>query len=313
MGPRAAVFLHHGLGDGIACLGLSNNLQLNGWQVDTYQHALLPLQCWCPHLPILREPPLSELPRILSSYDWFFVTHNDTNDFVLQLVREGKRRFPDRIRVMYLYPSKRMVNEPYYGDMQIDPTISVPENMIRFCERILKLPKITKGNGLIPPEELIHRRDERRVVIHPTSSREGKNWPKEKYVKLALHLQSLGYEIVFLPGDKTGWEEVAKSCRIEEFSSLDGLARFIYESGFFIGNDSGLGHLASALQIPTLTVCRRKTLAHLWAPRFSVGEVVTPSRWIPNIRGLRLRDQYWKKFVSVDKMLKAFLRLTTVT
>lgn len=310
MGRRAAVFLHHGLGDGIACLGLSNNLQLNGWQVDTYQHALLPLQNWCPHLPILREPPLSELTRILSSYDWFFVTHNDTNDFVLQLVREGKRRFPDRIRVMYLYPSKRMMNEPYYADMQIDPSISVPENMVRFCERILRLPKITKSNGMIPPEELTHQRYEKRIVIHPTSSREGKNWPKEKYVKLALQLQSEGYEIVFLPGDKTGWEDVIKQgCRIEEFGSLNALARFIYESGFFIGNDSGLGHLASSLQIPTLTVCRRKTLSHLWAPRFSTGQVVTPSRWIPNIRGFRFRDQYWKKLISVDKMLKAFMRL----
>jgi ADP-heptose:LPS heptosyltransferase len=93
------------------------------------------------------------------------------------------------------------------------------------------------------------------------------------------------------------------------FPSLNLLAHFIYESGYLIGNDSGLGHLASALGIPTLTLCRRKAWANMWAPSFSKGVVVTPQSWIPNIRGLRLRDRYWKKFISVSMAERAFEKL----
>jgi len=87
------------------------------------------------------------------------------------------------------------------------------------------------------------------------------------------------------------------------------LARFLYESGYLVGNDSGLGHLASALKVPTLTFCRRKTWANMWAPSFHKNIALTPSSWIPNIRGFRLRDRHWKKFITVSKAKRAFERL----
>jgi hypothetical protein len=307
MGPRAGVFCHNGLGDGVNCLVLSNNLHLNGWKVDTYQNAIGSMQNWFPHLNVLSYPPLSELPRILSQYDLFFVVHNDTDPFVLQLIQEGKRRFPEQMKVIYLYPSKNIVGEPYYNDCLVDPGLPIAENMRLFCERVLHLPKITKSNGFIPLPGLISRKHPKRVAIHPTSARETRNWPKEKFLELAHYLKFKGFEPVFIPGTKAGWENIGHEIAL--FQSLDALARFLYESGFLIGNDSGLGHLASALQIPTLTICRRKTWANMWAPCFHKGIVITPSPWIPNISGFRLRDRHWKKFISVRKAQKAFDRL----
>ncbi len=310
MGLRTGVFCHNGLGDGVNCLCLSNNLHLNGWKVDTYQNTLGSMQNWFPHLSVSPYPPLSELSRILSSYDWFFVVHNDTDPFVQQLIQEGKRRFPDKIKVIYLYPSPNIVNEPFYRDCLTNPGVSIADNMRLFCERVLHLPKITKSNGFIPPEGLIPRKFSKRVAIHPTSARETRNWPKEKFLALAEYLKSQGYEPVFIPGTKVGWEDIGFEVAL--FPSLDALARFLYESGFLVGNDSGLGHLASALGAPTLTFCRRKAWANMWAPSFQKGVVVTPSSWIPNIRGLRLRDRHWKKFISVKKAKKAFDRLVAL-
>jgi heptosyltransferase-3 len=304
MGFRAGVFCHNGLGDGVNSLVLSNNLHLNGWKVDTFQNMMGSMQNWFPHLSIQPYPTLEELPRVLQSYDWFFVVQNDTDPFVLQLIQEGKRRFPEKIKVIYLYPSKNIVNEPYYRDCLTDPTLPIAENMRLFCERILHLPKISKSNGFIPPTGIISRKYPKRVAIHPTSSRETRNWPKEKFIELAKWVQSKGFEPVFIPGTKQGWEHL--NVEIALFSNLDLLARYLYESGFLIGNDSGLGHLASALGVPTLTLCRRKTWANMWAPSFHKGIVVTPSSWIPNIRGFRLRDRYWKKFISVRKAAHAF-------
>lgn len=307
---RASVFCHNGLGDGVNCLVLSNHLHLNGWKVDTYQNMMGGMQRWFPHLPIRPYPSLAELSVILGSYDWFFVVHNDTDEFVLQLIREGKRRFPEQLKVIYLYPSKHLVNEPYYSDCLTEPHLSIAENLRLFCARILRLPKITKSNGFIPPPGLVQAKYSKRVVIHPTSARITRNWPKEKFVKLALHLQKKGYLPAFIPGvgqAREQWQELMyNGWELPSFSTLDELACFIYESGYLIGNDSGPGHLASALGTPTLTLCRRKTWANMWAPSFCKGIVVTPYSWLPNIRGFRFRDRYWKSLISVGRVCRAF-------
>lgn len=304
---KAGVFCHNGLGDGINCLVLSNHLQLNGWQVDTYQNTIGSMQNWFPHLPVFPYPKIEELPQILSKYEWFFIVQNDTDEFVKTLIREAKKRNPEKVKVLYLYPSPNIVNEPYYLDCLTDPTKSIAENMRIVCRKVLQLPTMTSGNGFIAPSGLIRNKYPNRIVIHSTSARPTRNWPKEKFVKLALHLQKKGYEVVFVPGKEHlhEWQDV----QTKYFANLDELSRYLYESGYLIGNDSGLGHLASALGIPTLTLCRRKAWAKMWAPSFHTNIVITPSSLIPNIRGLRLRDRHWKKFISVKKVFRGFQKL----
>jgi heptosyltransferase III len=289
MGLRAGVFCHNGLGDGVNSLVLSNNLQLNGWKVDTYNNTLPSMQNWFPHLPVKPYPPLSELPV----YDRYFVVWNDTDPFTLELIRTLKRTAPEKIHVIYLVVSKNIKNEPYYSDCLTDPRLPVAENMRLFAERILHLPKITKSNGFIAPLGLTHRKYKKRIVIHATSARESRNWPIEKFLKLTNHLKEEGFEPVFVP----------------EFPTLDELASFIYESGYLIGNDSGLGHLASALQVPTLTFSRKKSWAAFWRPSFGYGIVLAPPNWIPNMWPYRLRDRHWKSFVTVAMARRGFERL----
>ena len=309
----AGVFCHNGLGDGVNTLCLSHNLHLNGWQVDTYHNSIGSMQEWFPHLKVVPYPSIEELPKILTLYDYFFVVNNNTDPFVLQLIQEGKRRFPDRLKVIYLYPSNRIINERYYSDCLTEPQLSVAENLRLFCERILHLPKISRGNGIIPPTDLVHRKFSKRIVMHPTSGNMLRNWPRAKFVKLALHLQEEGYQIVFAPGNgkiQETWKEgLETKFEVVSFKTFDLLARFLYESGYLIGNDSGLGHLASSLGVPTLTFFRNKKHARMWAPSFTRKIVVTPHPWIPNIRGLRLRDRYWKQLISVTMAKRAFQRL----
>lgn len=314
MRQKAGIFCHNGLGDGICGIVLSHNLQLNGFEVDTYQNALLSMQSWFPHLPIFQYPDLNDLSRILQMYDLFFVCWNDSSDFVNRLIQEGKRRFPEKMKIIYLYPSPNIINEPYYKDCLTNPTISIAENMRNLIDKVLHLPKSTLHNGLIPPVDRIFRKYPKRIVFHPTSSRPKRCWPRDKFVKLALHLKKMGYEPVFIPGSQEAdsWRSyLGEKFEVAEFSTLDQLAGFIYESGFLVGNDSGLGHLASAVGIETITICRRKALAKLWAPSLAKNIAVTPSSLIPNVRGFRLRDRHWQKFISVKKVIRAFELLCT--
>lgn len=307
---KAGVFCHNGLGDGVNCLVLSNNLQINGWDVDTYHNSIGSMQNWFPHLPVQPYPKLEDLPRILSTYDLLFVVHNDTDLFVKTLIKEGKKKFPKKLKVLYLYPSPNIINEPYYQDCLTDPKKSIAENMCIVCEKIVGLPKVVKENGFTPPEGLVFRKYPKRVVIHSTSGRITRNWQKAKFVKLALHLENKGFDPVFIPGTEIeNWRDV--DFETLKFSSLDSLSRYIYESGYLIGNDSGLGHLASALGLKTLTLCRRKALAKMWAPSFAKNIVITPPSFIPNISGFRLRDRHWKKFITVGKVVRGFRKLTS--
>ena len=311
---KAAVFCHNGLGDGINCIVLSQHLHLNGFSVDTFQNTIGPLQNWFPHLPVFPYPTIDSLEHILKSYNYYFVVWNDSSEFVQKLIQEGKKRFPDRIKVIYLYPSPNIIREPYYADCLTNPKMPVAENMRIISREVLKLPLFTYDSPLKAPNHLTKRLYSNRIVIHPTSAKPNRNWDKEKFIRLALSLKDQGYEITFIPGtnDLANWKEMEQEkIKVVDFSNVESLAEYLYESGYFIGNDSGPGHLASSLHLPTVTICRRKALADLWAPSFYKNYPVVPSSLIPNIRGLRLRDKYWQKFISVSKVLRAFNDLKT--
>ncbi len=72
---------------------------------------------------------------------------------------------------------------------------------------------------------------------------------KEKFLKVAAWLSREGYDPVFTvaPYEQSEWSGPL-------FPQLEDLASFLYESGAFLGNDSGTGHLASLLKIPHLII-----------------------------------------------------------
>lgn len=310
---KAAVYSHSGLGDGIISLVLSNNLHQNGWMVDTFHNGMQSLQSWFPHLPLLPYPTNPSISSHLDYYDKLIVFHNDSSEFILKLIEIGKKKDPDKIKVIYPYPTLGIRLKPYYQDSLLDPTKSIIEGLRIFCGEILQFPKTTLSNGLIAPLHLHFRKHPKRVVLHVASSRPGKNWLIERFVKLALHLKKKGMHPVFIAGGPKERKEyewlIEEGFDLPLFPHLDAVAQFLYESGYLIGNDSGLGHLASCMGIPTVTISRRKKVARFWRPAWTLGKIVVPHFLIPNIRGLRLRDRKWRFFISTGKVLRAFSNL----
>ena len=313
MTRKAAVFSHSGLGDGLISLVVSNNFHQNGWDVDTYHNGLALLQSWFPHLPIQSYPSEIQIPEILSQYEKIVIFYNDVSSFLIRLVDEGKKEDPERIKVIYPIPSNGMVHKPYYQDSLINPRLPLVESLKIFCEEGLHLTKSTKKNGFIAPLALTFRKNPKRVVLHVNSSRAGKNWKIDKYVKLALHLIEESYQPVIIAGspkerEAYSWLE-REGFILPFFEDLNEVTAYLYESGYLIGNDSGLGHLASCMGIPTVTIGRRKAVARFWRPNWAPSNIVVPSSLIPNIAGFRLRDRNWQKFVSVKMVIGSFKNL----
>jgi heptosyltransferase-3 len=74
------------------------------------------------------------------------------------------------------------------------------------------------------------------IVIHPFSGSARKNWPYENFLELAKRLP--------LPVE---WAQ-------ERFENLLELAEWLGGARLYIGNDSGITHLAAAVGLPVLTI-----------------------------------------------------------
>jgi hypothetical protein len=288
-----------GLGDGLIIQTLAHNLKNRGDEVTIYHPFLQALQEWFP------DRPFQKFPTALPEADHYFIIY-ERSDHMKALMEEALRRYPEKTTILNPIATPR-ADYPYWEQGRFDGREPFAQNLARYCRDILKIESATSENGIAPPSDVEKGKYPKRVILHPTSSRAGKNWSKKKFLQLSDELKKRGYDPVFIltAKEKEGWPEVDAPL----FANLDAIARFAAESGAMVGNDSGIGHLASCLGVPTLTICRNKMTADFWRPAWAPGEVIVPPKWIPNLKGMRWRDQKWQAFVPVSRVLKEFLAL----
>ncbi|MFZ5928000.1 MAG: glycosyltransferase family 9 protein [Acidobacteriota bacterium] len=109
------------------------------------------------------------------------------------------------------------------------------------------------------------------AVIHPFSGSLHKNWPLELFRKTAEILQR-HMPVHWCAGPE---EELEGAVR---FPDLRGLARWLAAASVYIGNDSGITHLAAACGVPVVALFG-PTDPRVWAPRGRV--CVLPFETLP--------------------------------
>jgi len=95
------------------------------------------------------------------------------------------------------------------------------------------------------------------AVIHPFSGSTRKNWPLERFRELAARL---GMPVRWCAGP----EETIEGA--ERFDDLYDLACWLASARLYIGNDSGITHLAAAAGTPVAAIFG-PTDPQMWAPR----------------------------------------------
>lgn len=122
--------------------------------------------------------------------------------------------------------------------------------------------------GLVPRISISSDRKRGSIVIHPFSGSARKNWPLANYRHVAAHLLQ--------PAEWTaGPEEHLPEAH--RFDSTADLASWLAGARVYIGNDSGVTHLAAALGIPVIAIFR-STRPEIWAPRGpNVSVLIDPS------------------------------------
>ncbi len=275
-----------GLGDNLVQMVLGENAREAGHQVTMLSSIMCELSAWFPEHTFLPSIQPEQFESVLNKYDHVLWAH----DTFYPISPELKSRW---------------ISYEKYFHKQYNRV----ENMALASGEIFGIAEPVLNNGIVIPEGLQWRHHEKRVVIHPTSAEVSKNWLPSRFLKLAERLAEAGFEVVIIMSapEKPAWEPViGNRFPLIGFDTVEGCARFIYESGYFIGNDSGGGHLASNLNIPVLSIHGRRSKARDWQPGWGTVEVVSPSL---NLIGSRLRQHYWKYFLPVGTVVKYFRSL----
>ncbi len=103
------------------------------------------------------------------------------------------------------------------------------------------------------------------VVIAPGSGGVAKNWPIANYIGLSERLMGVGRSVAWLLGPAEEGMVVPEGARILETTTVCDAADVLAGATDFVGNDSGMTHLAAAVGTQT-TAIFGPTNPHVWAP-----------------------------------------------
>jgi ADP-heptose:LPS heptosyltransferase len=107
------------------------------------------------------------------------------------------------------------------------------------------------------------------VAIHPSSGSPRTNWPLKGFERLARLVERDGWPLVWVEGEADGLvvKELAGlvPAPVARGLSLPVLSGLLSSASLYIGNDSGVSHLAAAVLAPTVTLFG-PTDPRSWAP-----------------------------------------------
>jgi len=104
------------------------------------------------------------------------------------------------------------------------------------------------------------RYDAAKVYLHPGSGSRKKNWEAANFIETAKILMSNGYTPEFILGPAEHFMAESLQAQGDDkikiciFDDLLQLTLLLKKAGGFIGNDSGISHLAAFLGLPTVAV-----------------------------------------------------------
>lgn len=286
VGGPVAFVMSPALGDFLISMVIVDNLVRHGVDVQVFGDTAHALRDWFPRARIAPLPPVAALRARLAPFRTVIQMHRD-------------RPVAD---LLMLHPRARTLHDVEFG---AGPGC-MAERFADVCRRELGLAHVDLDNGMRAPQGLRHRHHAQRIVIHPEASTDDKRWSASRFIRLAHCLRDRDFEVYFViaPAERARWRDLDAHCiSAPYFPDLHRLARWIFESGWCIGNDSGIGHLASNLGIPTLSLFRRRGVAQRWRPAWGETRTVLPWQWLP---GARLKERFWRETLTCSRVLSAF-------
>ncbi|MCL4544791.1 MAG: glycosyltransferase family 9 protein [Chloroflexi bacterium] len=134
------------------------------------------------------------------------------------------------------------------------------------------------------------------VALHPGSGGPGKRWPRALVEDLLRQLSSAGASTLIVLGpveeaERETWSAfagVTRGCTLAPQLGLPALTHLLQQCTVFVGNDSGVTHLAAVLGVPTVALFG-PTRPGRWRPLGPRVMIIDAgSRWPPSVPTVRL-------------------------
>jgi hypothetical protein len=126
------------------------------------------------------------------------------------------------------------------------------------------------GSGTATPRIDCPRREGGYAVMHPSSGSARKRWPLERFQELARRLEAR-MPVAWCAGPE---DELAGAVR---FDDLYELGCWLAGASLYVGNDSGITHLAAAVGAPVVALFGPTDPA-IWAPRGARVRIMATAR-----------------------------------
>ena len=295
------------MGDGLLMMVASHRLFSRGYRVTTYHNLLPQMSEWFPDHHLKKRETLTPLEKGLNRYDLIILQYEETPFArrIIDLYRKGRLH---NLSIFYSKYEKKNHPKLTSWDRIFDPSKPMVDNIAEAVASLLQCTQVSKNNGLVVPRDLKQGCYSKRVVIYMRTSK------ARRLIKLAHLLEKKGYQVSFITSSKESLSpnlKLSNSFPLHSLPILRQIAAYIYESIFFIdGGESGIGHLASNLHIPTLIVRSCRSQAHLWQPGWFTGSVVTPSPLFSFFTKLCLLKKRGECPLSPKRILHAFESVT---
>jgi heptosyltransferase III len=112
--------------------------------------------------------------------------------------------------------------------------------------------------GAVPRLNVVRRTLGNHVVFNPFSGSSTKNWPLSKFIQLAR-----GLDVRWICGPT---QDCGPGIHSVRYDNLYALANWLTSARMYVGNDSGITHLAAAIGVPTIALFG-PTNPMIWGPR----------------------------------------------
>jgi len=116
------------------------------------------------------------------------------------------------------------------------------------------------------------------VIIHPGSGGKDKNWPPSCFENLAKMLRTCGRRVHWCLGPAEEHISLPEGTETLSKASLTMLARYLASARAYVGNDSGITHLAAACGLKTVALFGPTDPA-VWAPKGPNVRIVSGEPW----------------------------------
>ncbi|MBA3770435.1 MAG: glycosyltransferase family 9 protein, partial [Blastocatellia bacterium] len=225
-----------------------------------------------------RAGVISELRR--RHYDIAFNLHGGTTSTFLTAASGAKHRIGyDSYKYSFLYNHRLSSSSDFWKSESIHsaeqqlalvgfvgvPVDDRPRSTLPITPEAERSIEIRLAeSGLRDPQSQI-------ALIHPTSAFFTKRWPIENYASVAEYLEANGMRVVAIGSaneseillDLTR-ESAAKIITFNDLK-LPEITALASRSSLFIGNDSGIAHIAAAVDTPGVVIFGSSNRAH-WRP-----------------------------------------------